>query len=162
MVHRSHEKLLNLYILQRPQRLRTQCGVNEPANLQTCKSSSWAFVLNGRRSTFNVQQSPSPMMWDIHCVLSLLCLLPTTALVRAAGSSSYNGPLQAAFRGQPESPTPGPDLEWNFPPNPNSTHHLIFNSVSGLLQRWPNTLRRNGATCYNLSSPISCKPLLRS
>ncbi|KAH9003830.1 hypothetical protein EDB86DRAFT_2281809 [Lactarius hatsudake] len=41
--------------------------------------------------------------------------------------------------------------EWDSPPNPNSTHHLIFNSVSSLLQRWPNTFRRNGALHFHSS-----------
>ncbi|KAI9459917.1 hypothetical protein BJY52DRAFT_1186221 [Lactarius psammicola] len=66
---------------------------------------------------------------------------------------SGDGPLQTAFRVQPEGPTPGSDRGWNFPPNPNSTHHLIFNSVSGLLQRWPNALRRNGHSLVPVTIP---------
>ena len=82
------------------------------------------------------------VMWQLRCVPSLLFLLAATAFVLPSGS---DGPLRAALRVQPENSTPGLDREWNLPPNPNSTHNLIFNSVSGLLHRWPNTLRRNGA-----------------
>ena len=105
------------------------------------------FGLSGQRSSFKAQQPepPSLMMWQLRCVLNLPFLLATTAFVLPSGS---NGPLQAALRVHPESPTPGSDREWNLPPNPNSTHHLIFNSVAGFLQRWPNTLRRNGAKLY--------------
>jgi hypothetical protein len=87
-------------------------------------------------------------MWKLRYVLSLPYLLATTAFLLLSGPphSIDDSLIQAAFHVQPKSPTPGSNLEWNFPPNPNSTHHLIFNSVSGLLHRWPNTLRRNGAT----------------
>ena len=36
--------------------------------------------------------------------------------------------------------------EWNLHtlPLPNDTDHLIFETVSSLLQRWPNTRMRNG------------------
>ncbi|KAI9453296.1 hypothetical protein BJY52DRAFT_1427547 [Lactarius psammicola] len=44
-------------------------------------------------------------------------------------------------------------VTWDLPPNPNSTHHLIFNSVGGLLQRWPNTLRRNGHSLVPATIP---------
>jgi hypothetical protein len=70
-------------------------------------------------------------------------------------SSSWNGDglHQAAFQAQGF-------LEWEFPPDPNSTHHLIFNSVSGFLQRWPNTFRRNGALeslqTHRLWQPGAC------
>ncbi|KAI9435521.1 hypothetical protein H4582DRAFT_1817493, partial [Lactarius indigo] len=43
--------------------------------------------------------------------------------------------------------------EWSLPPNPNSTHHLIFNSVSGLLQRWSNALHRNGHSLVPVTIP---------
>lgn len=61
-----------------------------------------------------------------------------------------DGLQQAAFHAQGLSEEPL--LEWELPPNPNSTHHLIFNSVSGFLQRWPNTLRRNGALDRSLQN----------
>jgi hypothetical protein len=44
------------------------------------------------------------------------------------------------------------------PPEPNifHTHNHIFNSVSDLLHRWPNTLRRNGVSdFYSSLSPHS-------
>jgi hypothetical protein len=124
------------------ERLRRPCiGVNK----------SWAFrvILRGQRSTF-LAQPPFSFMWKLLCVLSLSCLLPTTAFLLPSEPprSSDDSPIRAAFHVQPESLIPGSNLEWNFPPNPNSTHHLIFNSVSGLLHRWPNTLRRNGVTLY--------------
>ena len=100
-------------------------------------------------------------MWKLRCVLSLPYLLAATAFVLQSGPlcSNDDSPLQATFHVQPESPIPGSNLEWKLPPNPNSTHHLIFNSVSGLLHRWPNTLRRNGAIVYTSSifEPISHK-----
>ncbi|KAJ7076541.1 hypothetical protein B0H15DRAFT_863643 [Mycena belliarum] len=38
--------------------------------------------------------------------------------------------------------------EWglNAPPNPNSTGHLVFDTVSSLLQHWPNTQYHTGHT----------------
>jgi hypothetical protein len=97
-------------------------------------------------------------MWQLHIVLSLPYLLSTTAFVLPSEPFHPGaGQLQAAaFHVQPESPIPGQDQDWTLPPNPNSTHHLIFNSVGGLLHRWPNTLRRNGATLRPAPiSPIS-------
>ena len=91
------------------------------------------------------------MAWQLCCALNLPYLvLAATAFALSSGPSrSSHGPVQAAtFRVQPEIPVPGPDPEWALPPNSNSTHHLIFNSVAGLLHRWPNALRRNGAILY--------------
>ena len=34
--------------------------------------------------------------------------------------------------------------EWDTEPNVDATGHLLFNSVSSLLQRWPNTVVRPG------------------
>ncbi len=34
--------------------------------------------------------------------------------------------------------------DWTEPPHVDETAHLIFSSVSSLLQHWPNTLYRNG------------------
>ncbi|KAH0831158.1 hypothetical protein J3R83DRAFT_13734 [Lanmaoa asiatica] len=36
------------------------------------------------------------------------------------------------------------DWSLNTTPNPNSTDHLVFETVHSLLQRWPNTRMRNG------------------
>jgi hypothetical protein len=46
-------------------------------------------------------------------------------------------------------PNPFPDdtlVNWglNELPFPNATHHLVFETVSSLLQHWPNTRLRNG------------------
>ena len=40
----------------------------------------------------------------------------------------------------------GDRREWNLNklPNPNSTDHLVFETVYSLLQHWPNTRMRNG------------------
>ncbi|KAH8977501.1 hypothetical protein EDB92DRAFT_2075767 [Lactarius akahatsu] len=92
------------------------------------------------------------MMRKLFYVLSFL--LAATALVLPSvpsPSHSGDGSLQATFRVQ--SGSNGPDREWNSPPNPNSTHHLIFNSVSSLLQRWPNTFRRNGHSLVPATIP---------
>ncbi|KAH9028929.1 hypothetical protein EDB84DRAFT_1439471 [Lactarius hengduanensis] len=91
-------------------------------------------------------------MWQLLYVLPYL-LATTGFVLPSVLSLSSNGPFQAAFPGQAESLTHGSDREWNSPPNPNSTHHLIFNSVSGLLQQWPNTLRRNGHTLIPATIP---------
>ncbi|KAH9003829.1 hypothetical protein EDB86DRAFT_2826386 [Lactarius hatsudake] len=67
------------------------------------------------------------MMRKLFYVLSFL--LAATAFVLPSAPSpsrSGDGSLQATFRVQ--SGSNGPDREWNSPPNPNSTHHLIFNS----------------------------------
>lgn len=39
-------------------------------------------------------------------------------------------------------------------PNPNSTDHLVFETVHSLLQRWPNTRMRNGKRCTRLSGHL--------
>src|SRR6266702_475451 len=93
------------------------------------------------------------MIRQLLCVLSYL-LAATAFLLPSVPSRSSDGPLQATFRVQSGSSADGSDREWNLPPNPNFTHHLIFNSVSGLLQRWPNTLRRNGALDFHRSHVI--------
>ena len=40
----------------------------------------------------------------------------------------------------------GPLANWRLdePPDVNSTGHLVFETVSSLLQHWPNTRMRNG------------------
>jgi hypothetical protein len=85
------------------------------------------------------------MKWVVRPVLPLV--LATASL---AFPFSYNAAQrQAAFRVNHVSGSEEFFLDgWEQPPNSNSTHHLIFNSVIGLLQRWPNTYRRNGA--FNL------------
>jgi hypothetical protein len=84
------------------------------------------------------------MNWKLHCAFPLL-LVATAVFSLPSGQPYHNrdGLHQAAFQVQGVSEERF--VEWDLPPNPNSTHHLIFNSVSGFLQRWPNTLRRNGA-----------------
>ncbi|KAH9056829.1 hypothetical protein EDB87DRAFT_1823975 [Lactarius vividus] len=90
-------------------------------------------------------------MRQLLCVLS--SLLAAAAFVLPSVPRSSDGPLQAIFQVKSGSPANGPDREWNLPPDLNSTHHLIFNSVSGLLQRWPNTLRRNGHSLVPATVP---------
>ena len=70
------------------------------------------------------------------------CLLLASTAFALPSYTAGERLLQAIFQAQGLSDQSF--LEWKLSPNPNSTHHLIFNSVSGLLQRWPNTLRRNG------------------
>jgi len=93
------------------------------------------------------------MNWQLLYVLPACLLATTTFALPSVPSRFSDGPLQSTFRVPPGSSVCGSDREWNLSPNLNSTHHLIFNSVSGLLQRWPNTLRRNGASLR--STPIS-------
>ncbi|KAF8262527.1 hypothetical protein EI94DRAFT_1688035 [Lactarius quietus] len=83
------------------------------------------------------------MRWQLLYVLPYL-LGATAFVVPSVISRSSYDPLQNTFQVPPQSSACGSELEWTLPPSPNSTHHLIFNSVSGLLQRWPNILRRNG------------------
>jgi len=83
------------------------------------------------------------MKWASRRILPLLLAAAASlALPSSAPNHNKNGPYQAAFR--IDGTSEDFFLEWERPPNPNSTHHLIFNSVSGLRQLWPNTFRRNG------------------
>ncbi|KAH9177286.1 hypothetical protein EDB89DRAFT_1533163 [Lactarius sanguifluus] len=91
-------------------------------------------------------------MRQLLCVLSSL-LAAAAFVLPSVPSRSSDGPLQATFQVKSESPANGSDREWNLPPDLNSTHHLIFNSVSSLLQRWPNTLRRNGHSLVPATVP---------
>ncbi|KAF8262825.1 hypothetical protein EI94DRAFT_1742479 [Lactarius quietus] len=84
------------------------------------------------------------MRWQLPYVLPYL-LGATAFVLPSVISRSGDDAIQNTFQVPPESSACGSDLGWTFPPSPNSTHHLIFNGVSGLLQRWPNILRRNGA-----------------
>ncbi len=83
------------------------------------------------------------MKWELLCVLPFLLATTTFSLPSGWPYRDGDGPHQAAFQVQGVSDESF--LTWELPPNRNSTHHLIFNGVSGFLQRWPNTLRRNGA-----------------
>jgi hypothetical protein len=88
----------------------------------------------------------------------ILPLLLATASLALPSNAPYHdsiGPHQAAF--QVDQVSEKSFLEWENPPDPNSTHHLVFNGVSGLLQRWPNTFRRNGALDPSRFYP-SCQP----
>ena len=86
---------------------------------------------------------PRTMMCSLYCVFPLLLVTSALSLPSSWPYRNADGLQQAAF--QVKGLSKESFREWELPPNPNSTHHLIFNSVSGLLQRWPNTLRRNGA-----------------
>ena len=82
------------------------------------------------------------MKWALRRILPLLLATASLALPSIAPDYDNDGRYQAAFRTDGSSEESF--LEWERPPNPNSTHHLIFNSVSGSMQLWPNTFRRNG------------------
>jgi hypothetical protein len=84
------------------------------------------------------------MKWELCCVLPFLLATASLALPSNAPYYDSSEPHQAAFR--VDGVSEQSSLEWQQPPNPNSTHHLIFSSVSGLLQRWPNAYRINGAS----------------
>lgn len=61
--------------------------------------------------------------------------------------SGLNGGLQQAFRNQVPPIDALSNLStWQLdePPSLNSTGHLVFETVSSLLQHWPNTRMRNG------------------
>ncbi|KAH9028925.1 hypothetical protein EDB84DRAFT_1669837 [Lactarius hengduanensis] len=92
------------------------------------------------------------MRW-LYCDALLDLLAATAFVLRFVPSRSSDSLLQDTFRAPPESSTSASHRGWNLPPHPNSTYHLIFNSVSGLLQRWPNTLRRNGHSIIPTTIP---------
>jgi hypothetical protein len=85
------------------------------------------------------------MRWELCRAFPLLLATLSLALPSNlnAPHDESNVPGQAAFR--VNDALEEPFLGWEQPPSPNSTHHLMFNSVIGLLQRWSNTHRRNGA-----------------
>ncbi|KAI0060141.1 hypothetical protein BV25DRAFT_985684 [Artomyces pyxidatus] len=56
------------------------------------------------------------------------------------------GAASMALPGSSSQVTFTAPMSWDSPPNPDATHHLVFNTVSSLLQRWPNTIYRNGHT----------------
>jgi len=128
-------------------------AVESPTLCRLCECR--AFTFDGQRSTATltlIYYPSAAMMQQLLCVLSYL-LAATAFVLPSVPSRSSNGSLQDTFQVQSRIPADVSDRArgWDWPPNPNSTHHLIFNSVSGLLRRWPNTLRRNGALDFHQS-----------
>jgi hypothetical protein len=88
-------------------------------------------------------------MWQMRCVLSLLYLLAATAFVLTAGSSSCDGPLQAAFLGQPESPTPrfgsrvelAPETKFHPPPHFQQRKWFAATLAQHPPQKWCDLLQ---------------------
>jgi len=98
--------------------------------------------VSGSRLATSVEAEPTVL---VNNVCSPSARMEVNRLLR--GTVTYSAPLSphhevAAFRVYQVSEESF--QEWEKPPNINITHHLIFNSVGGLLHRWPNTLRRNG------------------
>jgi hypothetical protein len=94
----------------------------------------------------------------LHSIIPLL--LAAASLALPSSSVPYcrsNSPYQAVL--QVNGVSDGSFLDWEQPPNPNSTHHLIFYSVSGLLQRWPNTFCRNGTRGISSVSSEAGSPM---
>jgi hypothetical protein len=52
--------------------------------------------------------------------------------------------------------------DWNLNalPNPNATDHLVFDTVSSLLQHWPNT-RYHSGLCTSIESEFRCNCCLK-
>ncbi|KAK0458949.1 uncharacterized protein EV420DRAFT_341001 [Desarmillaria tabescens] len=75
----------------------------------------------------------------------LAVVLPVAGLAYAAQIPLH---LKPALHGETELPlsvdTSSTNWDFNVKPNVNSTSHLIFDTVSALLQHWPNTRYRNG------------------
>ncbi|KAH7927203.1 hypothetical protein BV22DRAFT_299383 [Leucogyrophana mollusca] len=70
-------------------------------------------------------------------------------LTCASLSSAAQSPFHAAVTGSPPSEVSrGSNGSWhlNDTPAANATGHLVFETVSSLLQHWPNTRYRNGHT----------------
>ncbi|KAI0060147.1 hypothetical protein BV25DRAFT_986639 [Artomyces pyxidatus] len=47
-----------------------------------------------------------------------------------------------------------PKIPWDAPPDPDSADNALFSAVSSLLQRWPNTLYKNGHVIVPATIPI--------
>lgn len=69
-------------------------------------------------------------------------LLLAVASVRALSARQ-----QASFHSQETEIS----VDWDRAPSSDATGHLIFNSVSTVLQRWPNTIKRPGMSSLNHS-----------
>ncbi|KAA1475772.1 hypothetical protein DENSPDRAFT_784008 [Dentipellis sp. KUC8613] len=69
-----------------------------------------------------------------------------------ARPSSFDPPqaLFSAYRGINATQ---PGLEWDVPADPDGTANLIFNSVSAVMQKWPNTQFRNGHSIVTATIP---------
>lgn len=59
-----------------------------------------------------------------------------SALVQPQPEEHVQAPLQLVYEGR--------EREWDTEPDQDATGHLLFNSVSSLMQRWPNTVVRPG------------------
>ncbi|KAI0270728.1 hypothetical protein BC834DRAFT_529900 [Gloeopeniophorella convolvens] len=93
-------------------------------------------------------------------IFSCLLLMTTAAGARPPSVSppGDNGETkwqssQAVYQAPSVLGGSGSYLDWESPPHPNSTDNFLFSSVSGLLQRWPNTLRRNGHSIVPATIP---------
>lgn len=51
-------------------------------------------------------------------------------------------------------------FDWNGSPDPDETGHLIFNSVSGLLNHWHNAYYRNGLSTSHSFPQLSLRLIL--
>jgi len=80
----------------------------------------------------------------------------TLALVWSPGFRSHESVVRAAENFQvPLSPETSHILgKWDSPPHHNATGNHLFSSASSLLQRWPNTMWRNGHTIVPAVIPI--------
>ncbi|KAI0270725.1 hypothetical protein BC834DRAFT_841508 [Gloeopeniophorella convolvens] len=67
-------------------------------------------------------------------VSSLLCLCVAATAV----------PSQPQVTLQTAKTLTGGNRSWEDPPDPDATHHLIFDTANSLLQRWPNLSHRYG------------------
>ncbi|VDC07251.1 unnamed protein product [Peniophora sp. CBMAI 1063] len=70
-------------------------------------------------------------------------------LLAAASVGALSTPLQTTFDSEEVEST----LDWERAPSPDATGHLIFNSVSSVLQRWPNTIKRPGHSFVPATMP---------
>lgn len=77
-------------------------------------------------------------------------LRPLNALALLAPAPALAG--QAPFA---SAPPPGGDWSLARAPPANATGHLIFDTVRSLLQHWPNTRYRNGASAAAAPAPLS-------
>lgn len=74
--------------------------------------------------------------------------LNALALLAPAPALAAQAPFASA-------PPPGGDWSLARAPPANATGHLIFDTVRSLLQHWPNTRYRNGASAAAAPAPLS-------
>ena len=77
--------------------------------------------------------------------VSLLGVVVGSAALAVGAVDHKQGKIQTAFRIASSLAVEG--HQWDIEPDIDTTGHHLFNSVSSLLQLWPNTVVRPGECC---------------